>query len=114
VVYVLLVLWGLNQPAPLARLAPWLRRAGLFLGDISYSLYLIHFPVLAVAGASWVAVYGGKPTSLLVPVLASLLPIPLAYVMWRLVEKPSQALGRAVGRPLPTLPRPAAVASSAG
>jgi peptidoglycan/LPS O-acetylase OafA/YrhL len=65
-----------------------------FLGQISYSLYLVHYPIFLVLGAWWVGAFGRKPVSVFVPLIASLIPIAAAYVLWRLVEQPSQSLGR--------------------
>lgn len=92
--YFLLMLWGLNRPAALVAVPQTVKRAVLFLGDISYSLYLIHFPLLLVLGAGWMATFGHKPINVIIPLLTSLIPIPFAYVLWRFVERPSQALGR--------------------
>jgi peptidoglycan/LPS O-acetylase OafA/YrhL len=106
--FLLLMLWGLTRPAAPA-LHPAVRKATLFLSQISYSLYLVHYPLLLVAGACWVAFFGGKPVNVLIPLAASLLPIPLAYVMWRYVEAPAQRAGRALSKPV-TAPLGAVVA----
>ncbi len=92
VIYFLVMLWGLHHPAFLARVPPTLRQGVLFLGRISYSLYLVHFPLFLLLGAGWVAIFGQKPLSVIVPLMASLIPIPAAYVLWRFVERPSQSL----------------------
>ena len=94
--YFLVVLWGLNQSRVVTVLPARLRGTLLFLGRISYSLYLIHFPLLLVAGALWTATAGHKPISVAWPLLASLVPLPFAWLLWRYVERPSQALGRAM------------------
>ena len=99
VVYFVLLLWGLSRPSVLAAVPRGVRRIVLFLGDISYSLYLVHYPLLVVIGAGWIAMAGQKPINVMWPLLASLVPIPFAYVLWRLIERPSQALGRALARP---------------
>jgi peptidoglycan/LPS O-acetylase OafA/YrhL len=99
VVYFVLLLWGLSRPSVLAAVPRGVRRTVLFLGDISYSLYLVHYPLLVVIGAAWIAMAGHKPINVIWPLLASLVPIPFAYVLWRLIERPSQALGRALARP---------------
>ena len=78
--------------------SPWLARALQqrvlrWLGRVSYSLYVVHVPVLAAFLYSL-----GGPLSLgwaVVAVAASLLAAELLY---RLVERPSIAVGRAVSR----------------
>jgi peptidoglycan/LPS O-acetylase OafA/YrhL len=106
--YFVLVLWGLGRPHIVSALPSRIRKAGLFLGSISYSLYLVHFPVLVVAGAAWIAMFGGKPASVAIPLVASLLPVPAAYALWRFVERPSQAYGRALSSSPAPVAAPAA------
>ena len=73
-----------------------------FLGRISYSLYLIHVPVIVIftsrLGASSRAV-----ELIAVTVLVVGLAIAIATVMERAVEVPSQRLGRYLGRRVDTL-----------
>lgn len=45
--YLLLILWFQPLPAP-GKAARWVSR---FLGELSYPLYLLHYPVIAVTGA---------------------------------------------------------------
>jgi peptidoglycan/LPS O-acetylase OafA/YrhL len=93
-VYFLLVLWVLHHPHLRSQLPASLNAALLWLGKISYSLYLVHFPFLLVVGAWWVAVFGEKPSSLLVPLIAAFATLPVAYLLWRFVERPAQRLAR--------------------
>jgi peptidoglycan/LPS O-acetylase OafA/YrhL len=97
-IYFLLMLWALNHQTALTRVPGWLRRALGFLGRISYSLYLVHYPIFLVLGAWWIAAFGQKPVSVFVPLVASLIPIPAASVLWCLVEQPSQSLSRQFAR----------------
>jgi len=81
----------------------------MFLGDISFSVYLLHYPVmLAVAsGLSLVQGYdlGGAYAPVVLALLTAAVTIPLAGINFRLIEKPGIALGRAfsslAGRPAP-------------
>jgi peptidoglycan/LPS O-acetylase OafA/YrhL len=93
-IYFLIVLWGLNQKAPLGRIPAGLVRPVLFLGNISYSLYLIHYPLLLAIGVWWIGRFGHKPVNVVVPLVTSLAPIPPAYLLWRFVERPLQTWGR--------------------
>lgn len=94
----------------------WLAaRPLVVLGDISYSVYLLHFPVMAA-----VAVVGGGmlgfwafslwPLSALTLMLATLaLTLPLALFSYRWIELPGIALGNAALSALrlrPALARP--------
>jgi peptidoglycan/LPS O-acetylase OafA/YrhL len=65
-----------------------------FLGRISYSLYLLHLPILMTLS---IMIYRRLPYGyLLLPFLAILLV--LATVFQRLIEEPSICLGKVVGR----------------
>ena len=76
-------------------------RALTFLGEISYSTYLIHFGVI------FTMLYAVAPhlpgslsplealgSNLLLSVLALALTIPIAFLTYTFVEKPFQQLGR--------------------
>lgn len=67
-----------------------LSRVPQFLGRISYSLYLIHLPVLLAV----MHLLGGEIEPVLLLPLVWALSIALADVSQRLVERPSQGLGR--------------------
>lgn len=68
----------------------------LFLGRISYSLYLVHFPVIMFCA------YAFAPhTSILVGLaVASVASILMATAMYRWIELPGMALGRVLARRL--------------
>lgn len=75
--------------------SPWAQallgnRGAHFLGEISFSIYVLHWPLLEL-----VFRFAAGPTSLIVAL--AVLPvavIPLAWTTWRWVEVPGQALGR--------------------
>ncbi len=94
-----ILLWRcLSWPPPSALLPKRVASGLLWLGQISYSLYLIHFPFFLLAGAAWTAWQGGKPANLLVAFAAVLLVIPVAGLFYQVIEKPSHALARQWGR----------------
>jgi peptidoglycan/LPS O-acetylase OafA/YrhL len=62
----------------------------VWLGKISYSLYLIHLPVIMLSGIYLSNILPLKISLLIVPILS----LPVAYLTWRFVEKPSMQLGR--------------------
>lgn len=71
----------------------------LFLGRSSYSLYLIHRPIQVVFGALALdLVELGRVEMLAVQVAAIVAAIPVAYLMYRLVETPGIALGKRLSR----------------
>jgi peptidoglycan/LPS O-acetylase OafA/YrhL len=79
-----------------------------FLGTISYGVYLYHVPVFVTLGKSY-----GLPAG--VPELAAWLAagvaitVALAWLSWRLVERPAMRLGDQLGATssttLPVAPR---------
>ncbi|WP_028669049.1 acyltransferase family protein [Runella zeae] len=71
----------------------------LYLGKISYSIYLIHFPIFKILGLLYVDFFGTKPTNLLVPILVSILIIPLAGVFYKFIENPSHKMARKWSEP---------------
>jgi len=59
----------------------WLAR----VGDYSYSLYLVHWPILALANNVWI---GEMPAWVKLPLLGAAFPV--AYLLYRYVENPAR------------------------
>ena len=93
----LLLLWVLGPGATFFFGNQWWVPPLVFTGTVSYSLYLLHFPLFKLAGAAWIHLYGSKPESFLVPTLATVLVVPMAWVFYRLIELPSHDLARKLG-----------------
>jgi peptidoglycan/LPS O-acetylase OafA/YrhL len=74
------IIAGMNGAA-LERSAPV--RGLAFLGDFSYSLYLVHWPVLVFTRAAWLE--SAPAWAMYIAVLVSLL---LSYLLYRFVEEP--------------------------
>jgi peptidoglycan/LPS O-acetylase OafA/YrhL len=68
------------------RLAQW-------LGKISFSLYLVHQPVLATAGFAF-----GSDRWILAGAVGGIASVAAAVVFWRLIERPSHNWSRWFGR----------------
>lgn len=88
------LLWGLTRPDPLSAWSARTREILMLLGTISYSLYLIHFPLFRLFGALWVQTFGAKPSNFLVGLGFSLLMLPLAWVFHWAIERPSHRLAK--------------------
>lgn len=58
-----------------------------FLGKISYSLYLVHWPLIIVPQ---VLVGWREPLPDWVPILLAVAAVPLAWLLWRFVEEPGR------------------------
>jgi peptidoglycan/LPS O-acetylase OafA/YrhL len=66
-----------------------------FLGAISYSLYLIHHPIIAATFRVWFMLFHRSPLTEFTGWVASIVAcIVAAYLLWRLVERPSIWLAR--------------------
>lgn len=73
---------GRRQPS--APMKPWVR-----LGDMSYSLYLVHWPLIAFVNSTWV---GAPEASTLswARLCAGAAALPLGWLLWRGVEQPTR------------------------
>jgi len=70
-------------------------RAVARLGRVSYSLFLIHFPVLVAVSAVWARLGWDSPAASLVGLLVAFAAsIASAFVFYRLVETPAGKLSR--------------------
>ena len=93
----LLLLWVLGAGAHFFVESRWWMPPLVFAGTVSYSLYLLHFPLFKLAGSAWFQIYGSKPESFLLPTLATVLVLPCAWIFYRLIELPTHELGRQWG-----------------
>jgi peptidoglycan/LPS O-acetylase OafA/YrhL len=79
-------------------------RTTIFLGRISYSMYLVHAPLIQRSGGLYRAIYSLPGSDTLHYAIAALatfvMVVPVAWLLFRYVETPGLALGRAVLRHL--------------
>jgi peptidoglycan/LPS O-acetylase OafA/YrhL len=79
-------------------------RTTIFLGRISYSMYLVHAPLIHRSGGLYRAIYslpGSDTLHYAVAALATfVMVVPVAWLLFRYVETPGLALGRVVLRQL--------------
>jgi peptidoglycan/LPS O-acetylase OafA/YrhL len=68
------------------------------MGTVSYSAYLIHYPIFAFVGFLWQRHFGSKPASLMVPVIFSILIWPAAWLFWKFCELPFHQLSQQIGK----------------
>ena len=92
--YFMIILWGLTRINPLQNLHQYIKQKIMFVGQISYSIYLIHFPFFKLIGLTWVFAFGSKPLNLLFPIFFSILCIPVGYAFYNLFEKPSHVFAK--------------------
>lgn len=78
----------LREPARLPRVAAPLIR----IGDWSYALYLVHWPLIAILHNAWVGLKADPQALMAWRLGAVLLAFPLAWALHRAVERPAKAL----------------------
>ncbi|MBO9689936.1 MAG: acyltransferase [Mitsuaria chitosanitabida] len=77
----------LRAPAPLSR--AWMPMVRV--GDWSYALYLVHWPLLAFLHNAWVGLKADPAALMAWRIGAVALTVPLAWALHRLVETPAKA-----------------------
>jgi peptidoglycan/LPS O-acetylase OafA/YrhL len=98
--FIVLVWWFLvNEPFPQAKDSR-VAKGLVYLGNISFSLYLIHYPLLQACGVAWVDKVGSKPNNFLIPLAFCGLAVGVAHFFYHMVELPSHKLARKLARNL--------------
>ncbi|MCH4091512.1 acyltransferase family protein [Acetobacter sp.] len=93
------LLFGLARNGPIATLLS--NRALLWLGDISFSLYLVHFLVIAIAGrllSPALPAFSMPVREGMVFCLTLLIGLPVSHLLYEKVEKPANRLGYRISR----------------
>lgn len=102
--YGILLWFVLMNPGLPSRIPAKLLSLLVWVGALSYSLYLVHFPLFRLAGDLWQKQAGSKPVNFLIPLVAAVLVVPLAALFYKLVEAPSHRLARDIGQRLKRVP----------
>jgi peptidoglycan/LPS O-acetylase OafA/YrhL len=79
----------------------------LFIGDVSFSIYLLHYVVVCTLAKLFALAHlplGVMPLAILLASLTCIISVPLAWLSFEFVEKPGVQLGKFVmaawsGRP---------------
>ena len=74
-----------------------------WLGKISFSLYLVHFPLFKLLGFLPLSLFGEKPANFLIPLAFVPLVIIVAWLFHKTVEIPSHALSRSLSKTSPKI-----------
>jgi peptidoglycan/LPS O-acetylase OafA/YrhL len=93
----LLLLWVLGPGSDFFRLENAWVKPLVFTGTVSYSLYLVHFPIFKLLGIAWLNLFGSKPDSFLIPTIATFLMLPFAWLFYRSIELPTHRLAQRWG-----------------
>ena len=96
--FLVLMLWILAHQTRVERVAASILRPLARLGDVSYSLYLIHMPVFTTLAALWLARVHGLPSNWLVALAGAGVAVALAFAFWSAVERPSISLAQRLSR----------------
>lgn len=89
------VIWlVLLNPISIHKFPNWSVRLMVWMGTISYSAYLIHYPLFAVYGYLWRHCFGEKPADFLAPLFFSISIWPIAWLFWKCCEYPFHELSR--------------------
>src|SRR5207247_2384396 len=95
------LVFGADRPTPLRRALSL--RPAIFVGVVSYGMYLWHYPVLIELSDRGLASVRGIHPYLLWGVSAVVLSLALGALSYYLVERPALSFKRLVGRP-PRMP----------
>ena len=93
-----LLIWGLGAGSNIFNPGHWLTRFMVFVGTISFSLYLVHYPFFKLLGHFWIQLFGIKPVSFLIPSAATIVAIPIAYLFYIYIEKPTHKFSKRLAR----------------
>jgi peptidoglycan/LPS O-acetylase OafA/YrhL len=84
---IVLSIWLIARPV---RLPPPVMHVSARAGDISYSLYLVHVPVIAFVSACWFAAGEPIPVGLELALPTAVLASCVAVLIWYVAERPFQ------------------------
>jgi len=88
---------GFNSTEMLRAIPIKMRQTLIYLGTISYSLYLVHYPFFKLAALWWLRRDGHPQGNFLVTLLFCILVVPVAGIFYHFCERPFHSLARRVG-----------------
>jgi peptidoglycan/LPS O-acetylase OafA/YrhL len=89
-----LLWWSIMNQRLFRMLPAFLHRSLMFLGAISYSLYLFHSPLFRLCGWTWTSLFGEKPIDYLATFPFVILAIVVAWIAYQCIEAPAHIAGR--------------------
>jgi len=94
IAFSVLLWWSIMNQRVYRLLPAFLHRSLMFLGAISYSLYLFHSPLFRLCGWMWTSHFGEKPVNYLTTFPFVILAIVVAWIAYQCVEAPAHVAGR--------------------
>jgi peptidoglycan/LPS O-acetylase OafA/YrhL len=94
VAFSVLLWWSIMNQRIYNMLPPSIHGFLLYLGAISYSLYLFHTPFFRLCGWLWTSFVGEKPTNYLTTFPFVVLALGIAWIAYKGIEAPAHLAGR--------------------
>jgi peptidoglycan/LPS O-acetylase OafA/YrhL len=77
----------------------------MYLGAVSYSLYLFHIPFFRLCGWIWISCFGEKPINYLITFPFVILALVVAGIAYKCIEAPAHIAGRKLAYSIKSRPR---------
>lgn len=94
VAFSVLLWWSLMNQRVYRMLPSYLHRFLMYLGAVSYSLYLFHTPLFRLCGWMWTSYFGEKPINYLTTFPFVVVALIVAGIAYKCIEAPAHIAGR--------------------
>jgi peptidoglycan/LPS O-acetylase OafA/YrhL len=94
IAFSVLLWWSIMNQRIYQMLPAYLHRFLLYLGAVSYSLYLFHMPLFCLCGWIWTSCFGEKPVNYLTTFPFVVLSVVVAGIAYKYIEAPAHVAGR--------------------